>query len=195
MSFLLFFPVIRRPPVTPYPQRPPRKNRLSSTPSEARTHAHTHNDASHGREHRFLSPTISSLDKALQTTEALPEIVSQHRSLDTDITYRGLRCQFVSKLGCWVGHRLIVCSGTHLPDISPFRTAVTTLKGTNYSELVLNCRKTEMRFLKGLIQVVLRPSIMGNYFWAPGTEFLGRKYAFYSAGRSKTPVDSSRCSP
>ena len=30
---------------------------------------------------------------------------------------------------------------------------------------------------------------MGNYFWAPGTEFLGRKCAFYSAGQSKTPVD------
>ena len=38
-------------------------------------------------------------------------------------------------------------------------------------------------------------SIMETYFWAPGTEFFGRKYAFYSAGRSKTPVDSSGCSP
>ena len=31
---------------------------------------------------------------------------------------------------------------------------------------------------------------MGNYFWAPGAAFLGRKYAFNSAGRSKTG-----CSP
>ena len=41
----------------------------------------------------------------------------------------------------------------------------------------------------------LRPSVMGNYFWAPGTDFYGRKYAFYSAGQSNTPVDSSGCSP
>ena len=30
-----------------------------------------------------------------------------------------------------------------------------------------------------------------KYSWAPGTEFLGRIYTFYSAGQSKTWVDDS----
>ena len=46
-----------------------------------------------------------------------------------------------------------------------------------------------------LISTGLRPSITGNYFGTTGTEFLGRKHALYSAGQSKTPVDSSGRSP
>ena len=34
----------------------------------------------------------------------------------------------------------------------------------------------------------------GNCFWAPGTGFSGRKYAFFSGGWSKPPVNSSACS-
>ena len=41
----------------------------------------------------------------------------------------------------------------------------------------------------GGMQLRVRPNIMGKYVRAPGTEFLGRMYAFYSARQSETPID------
>ena len=45
------------------------------------------------------------------------------------------------------------------------------------------------------VDEIITPSTLRKYFWAPGTEVLGRISAFYSARQVKTPIDSSECSP
>ena len=56
-------------------------------------------------------------------------------------------------------------------------------------------RYTTLHGNGGTAVINSRPAIMGKYVWALVTEVLGRKYAFYSAGWSRTPVDSSGCPP
>ena len=76
------------------------------------------------------------------------------------------------------------------------RSCIVLLKCTAYldktkKKLDCQCRSPK----KNIWRIHTRPSIVAKCFGGPATEFHGRKYAFYSAGQSKTPVDSSGCSP